>query len=382
MSLVLVDSLSGDDRSMRTCPKCGRANQPTRKYCIRCGGNLLSVEQKPKTISSPIETPVTPEPEVVQPPATAPSETRVTTNDEWVKPSQVSPDRVRTGDGTTKPKSEMEKAKEAFARADDVGIEETGEGIIETRMLRASEVQELMGEMESQREVSAAPPSAPPPAATTPPPATSHTPPAATPPPAAPPSTAPATSEPSAPAAPAPRVDTAPKPAAPPRMPEIPTKAPPTTPPPMQPAAKPSMAAIPDIESILSTLPDRAYRQDPQIQGIVNDLTNLHTELAQFNSDLDSVRSRLESEVRDYWNVAEVKRIHFESIEEQLRLSKQEWNDSTKVYQQAAKRMSNELSSREKRIKDIEKRIKKAGESIGKRAKDLDKEKAKRALTP
>jgi len=58
------------------------------------------VEQKPKTISSPIETPVTPEPEVVQPPATAPSETRVTTNDEWVKPSQVSPDRVRTGDGT------------------------------------------------------------------------------------------------------------------------------------------------------------------------------------------------------------------------------------------------------------------------------------------
>jgi len=150
----------------------------------------------------------------------------------------------------------------------------------------------------------------------------------------------------------------------------------------MQPAAKPSMAAIPDIESILSTLPDRAYRQDPQIQGIVNDLTNLHTELAQFNSDLDSVRSRLESEVRDYWNVAEVKRIHFESIEEQLRLSKQEWNDSTKVYQQAAKRMSNELSSREKRIKDIEKRIKKAGDGIGKRVKDLDREKAKRALTP
>jgi predicted nucleic acid-binding Zn-ribbon protein len=116
--------------------------------------------------------------------------------------------------------------------------------------------------------------------------------------------------------------------------------------------------------------------------GIVNDLTNLHTELAQFNSDLDNVRSRLESEVRDYWNVAEVKRIHFESIEEQLRLSKREWNDSTKVYQQAAKRMSNELSSREKRIKDIEKRIKKAGEGIGKRAKDLDKEKAKQALSP
>ncbi len=372
---------------MRTCPKCGRANQPTRKYCIRCGGNLLSVEQKPKTISSPTVAPVTPEPEVkeVQPVASTSSEARVTTNDEWVKPSQVSPDRVRTGDGTTKPMSEFEKAKEIFAKADSADIEDTDGDIIEPRMLRASEVQELMGEMESQREVSAASSSAPPPAAATPPPTASHTPPAASPPPAAQPSTAPAKPEPSAPAAPAPRVETAPTPATPPpkpRIPDIPTKAPKTAPPPAQPAAKPSMASIPGIESVLSTLPDRAYRQDPQIMGIVNDLTNLHTEMAQFKSDLDSVRSRLESEVRDYWNVAEVKRIHFESIEEQLRLAKQEWNDSTKVYQQTAKRMSNELSSREKRIKDLEKRIKKTGDSIGKRAKDLDKEKAKRAVSP
>ena len=103
--------------------------------------------------------------------------------------------------------------------------------------------------------------------------------------------------------------------------------------------------------------------------------------MAQFNSDLDSVRARLESEVRDYWNVAEVKRIQFESVEEQLRLSKQEWNDATKVYQQSAKRMKNELTSREKRIKDIQKRIEKAEGSIGKRAKDLDKEKEKQALS-
>ncbi|MHA1964665.1 MAG: hypothetical protein ACXACG_07010 [Candidatus Thorarchaeota archaeon] len=365
---------------MRTCPKCGRANQPTRKYCIRCGGNLLSVERKPQTISSPTETPVTPEPEVTeaQPPATTPSEARVTTNDEWVKPSQVSPDRVRSAEGTLKPKSEMEKAQEAFAKADQVGIEETGEGIIETRMLRASEVQELMGDLETQPEVSAVPPSAPPPAAAPP------TPPASTPPPAAPLSTPPATPKPSVPvqpeATPPPEKIATPEPAAPPpkpRMPDIAAK----TPSPAAPPAKPTASSIPEISAILSILPDPAYKQDPQIIGIVNDLTNLHTELAQFNSDLDNVRSRLESEVRDYWNVAEVKRIHFESIEEQLRLAKQEWNDSTKVYQKAAKRMSNELNSREKRIKDIEKRIKKTGDSIGKRAKDLDKEKAKRALS-
>ena len=380
MSLILADSYKGNERSMRTCPKCGRANQPTRKYCIRCGGNLLSVEQKPKTISSPTVTPVTPEPDVkvVQPPATTPSEAKVTTNDEWVKPSQVSPDRVRTGDGTSKPKSEMEKAKEIFAKADSASIEDTEGDIIEPRMLRASEVQELMGEMESQPSVSAAPPSASPQTAATPPPTVSHIPPAASSPPAAPPGTKPAKPEPSVPTAPAPKVETAPTPAAP-RIPDIPRKAPSTTAPPSEPAVKATPSSLSDIETILSTLPDRAYRQDPMIQGIVNDLTNLHTELAQFNSDLDNVRTRLESEVREYWNLAEVKRIHFESVEEQLRLAKREWNDTTKVYQQAAKRMSNELSSREKRIKDIEKRIKKTEGNIGKRAKELDKYKEKEA---
>jgi hypothetical protein len=40
--------------------------------------------------------------------------------------------------------SEFEKAKKAFARAEEVGIDEVGEGVIETRMLRASEVKELL----------------------------------------------------------------------------------------------------------------------------------------------------------------------------------------------------------------------------------------------
>ena len=76
-----------------------------------------------------------------------------------------------------------------------------------------------------------------------------------------------------------------------------------------------------------------------------------------------------------------VKRIQFESLEEQLRLAKQEWNDATKVYQQSSKRMKNEVSSREKRIKDIKKRIEKAEGNVGKRVKDLDREKDKKALS-
>ena len=358
---------------MRTCPKCGRANQPTRKYCIRCGGNLLSVEKKPKTVTPPVEPPATPGPEVKEapPPVTPTNEARVTTNDEWVKPSSVSKDRVRSADGTTKPKSEMEKAMEAFAKADQVGIEEEGEGIIETRMLRASEVQELMGDLEAQRETPAAPPSTPTQAAAP------VAPPPSAPPPAAPPSTAPAQPTPTAPVEPAPAKAPAPepKPTAPPSMPSVAAKTQPPPSPPVKPVPKPSATSIPEISSILSAFPDPDYRQDPQIIGIVNDLKNLHTELAQFNSDLETVSARLDSEVQDYWNVAEVKRIQFESLEEQLRLAKQEWKDSTSVYQQADKRKKNEISSREKRIKDIQKRIDKAEDKIQKRVKELDKEK-------
>jgi len=41
--------------------------------------------------------------------------------------------------------------------------------------------------------------------------------------------------------------------------------------------------------------------------------------------------------------------------------------------------MKNEISSREKRIKDIQKRIEKTEDQVGKRVKDLDKEKEKQA---
>ncbi|TFH03768.1 MAG: hypothetical protein E4H14_16115 [Candidatus Thorarchaeota archaeon] len=61
-----------------------------------------------------------------------------------MKPSEVSRDRVRAA-SSGKRQSELEKAREAFAKAETVGIDEAdGSGIIETRLLRASEVRELL----------------------------------------------------------------------------------------------------------------------------------------------------------------------------------------------------------------------------------------------
>ena len=125
---------------MRTCEKCGKANQPTRKFCIRCGASLLKKEVPVEKAPLPTaQTPQVPETPAPAPPPT-PSE-----QDKFVKPSQVDHDRVRSAGGLTRPKSEFEKAKEAFAKAETVGIDEAdGSGVIETRMLRASEVKELL----------------------------------------------------------------------------------------------------------------------------------------------------------------------------------------------------------------------------------------------
>ncbi len=129
---------------VRTCDKCGKANQPTRKYCIRCGASLLATA-KPKEKAPLPAAPAPPVPEAT-PTAHAPEPAPIAAEEEKVvKPSQVSTDRVRTAGGLTRPKSEFEKAKEAFAKAETVGIEEAdGSGIVETRMLRASEVKELL----------------------------------------------------------------------------------------------------------------------------------------------------------------------------------------------------------------------------------------------
>ncbi len=131
---------------MRTCDKCGKANQPTRKFCIRCGSSLLKPVKKAAAPPPEATQPVQPSPAVeasAPPVAETPAPTE--TSDKWVRPSEVSKDRVRSAGGLSKPKSEMEKAMEAFAKAETVGIDEAdGSGVIETRMLRASEVKELL----------------------------------------------------------------------------------------------------------------------------------------------------------------------------------------------------------------------------------------------
>ncbi|NWF97052.1 MAG: zinc-ribbon domain-containing protein [Candidatus Thorarchaeota archaeon] len=142
---------------MQTCPNCGKANQPTRKYCIRCGASLLKPikEAAPAPPKPKIEVPelgrvttgasvkAQKEAAAGAAAAAAAEPPPPTTDDRWVRPSEVPRDRVRIA-STTRGKSESEKAKEIFAKAMEYGIEESGSGVVESRMLRASEVRMLM----------------------------------------------------------------------------------------------------------------------------------------------------------------------------------------------------------------------------------------------
>ena len=67
----------------------------------------------------------------------------IESQDECVRPSQIVRDRIILTK-YTRVESELEKARRAFARADAVGIQKEKAGVIETRMVRASEIPELM----------------------------------------------------------------------------------------------------------------------------------------------------------------------------------------------------------------------------------------------
>ncbi|MFO7836453.1 MAG: hypothetical protein R6V83_07355 [Candidatus Thorarchaeota archaeon] len=154
---------------MRICENCGKANQVTRRYCIRCGKRLVSpsrpsdsrdVRAEPQPRSKEQKAAQTQEAEAPSQPTPEEPETTsstITSGDEWVRPSEVVRNRVRHGRAAAK--TELEKAQEAFAKGDEALIDDGNPGIVETRMLRASEIHELMKEPEdiSQPEPQAVP---------------------------------------------------------------------------------------------------------------------------------------------------------------------------------------------------------------------------------
>jgi chromosome segregation ATPase len=140
-----------------------------------------------------------------------------------------------------------------------------------------------------------------------------------------------------------------------------------------------SEQVIPEVEVIEMKIPDSEYLKDGKISSTLTDLRHLHVELKQANADLDTVTAHLENDVQNCRNSNEVKRIHYESIQEQARLAKEEWNASDKEFRAAKDRKKKEIATRKKRIEKIEKSISKAESTVERRVRDLEKAKEKQA---
>jgi len=292
----------------------------------------------------------------------------------------------------------MEKAKEIFAKADSVGIEEAdGSGIVTPRMLRASEVQELMGEGAVLHQETALPvqPEAKP--APSPTPAPPAVPPEATPPPLSPEPTpvAPSIDPPTPPVpdavpevvpkvspkvAPAPSTNKVETPIVKPTPSEetSPHIAPKTQVKPQEPLATSAASIsldtrVPEIEDVLAKASEPEDLQDSKIKDYVANLTHQHAELRQVKADLTSISARLDEFVRSCLNDSEIKRIHYESVNEQMRFAKKEFETAKKEYERVDKKRKKEISSLEGRIKSIEKNISKSENAFKKRIGELDK---------
>ena len=322
--------------------------------------------------------------------APPPEKLSVTTGDKWVRPSEVSRDRLRTGERHTG-KTELEKAREAFAVADGSDPEQ--------RMLRASELRELM----------ATPPSAPAPRASPEPRISAPSEPPRTAPPAR--ATRPIEPAPSVPATrtearaqtmnsvqpSTPAVSKTPSgppseelqtggwtegpsdeaipsaarqspPAAMPSVPRI-VQAPPAR---MMP---PATRTSPSVAPQSTVFPPSKYPDDSRIREIESDISHFRNQCQDLETELQSTRARLDQEVEQYGSVAESKRIRADTLEEDARRAKSEWNEADKEYRRVKSKRDKEVSDAQKRIDDQTKRIKNAEAARDKRIREIEKEK-------
>ncbi len=330
--------------------------------------------------------------------APTPKPEEIITSSKLVRPSGVQQNRMRSTERHVG-RTELEKAKEAFNRADQAGTEEGYGGIVEPRMLRASEVRELMASMANlqdetmfqEPELTTQPelPPQKPPETGTPPVVTpqpverditntapifaSQPTPVSKLPPKAEPRMEPQGSE----------IGISPMP--PPRaMPALQAKEPiaEVAPPPVAP--EPVIEAAVNVQtqevanktgSPIAKIQDPEYLNDVKLGPMLLDHKIIQNKLKQIESELGSVRLQHDAEVQKYHNSAEAKRIHYESLKEQLSLAKQELIDAGKEYYSSENRRKKEVTGREKEIKKLHKSISKSEAAIDKRVRELDSKK-------
>ena len=134
-----------------------------------------------------------------------------------------------------------------------------------------------------------------------------------------------------------------------------------------------------EVENItgspIARIQDPEYLNDAKLGPMLLDHKIIQNKLKQIESELDSVHLQHDAEVQKYHNAAEAKRIHYESLKEQLSLAKQELIDAGKEYYASENRRKKEVTGREKELKKLQKSIGKSEAAIDKRVRELDSKK-------
>ncbi len=126
----------------------------------------------------------------------------------------------------------------------------------------------------------------------------------------------------------------------------------------------------------VTTLPsDSEYLEEEQIGSAMTNLVHLREELRDAEEGLAKVMSELETTLLNLKNIIHVKKIMYGHLQQQLKITRQEWADAYDQYLLSEQRKTSELAQRSKQIEDLRKGIDKIGKTIRTRVGDLEMKK-------
>lgn len=137
----------------------------------------------------------------------------------------------------------------------------------------------------------------------------------------------------------------------------------------------PATRTSPSLAPQSTVLSPSKYPDDSRIREIESDIAHFRNQCQDLETELERTRSRLDEEVERYGAAAESKKVRAETLDEDARRAKSEWNEADKEYRRVKSKRDKEVSDAQKRIDDQTKRIKNAEAARDKRIRELDKEK-------
>ncbi|TFH01502.1 MAG: GTP-binding protein [Candidatus Thorarchaeota archaeon] len=127
-----------------------------------------------------------------------------------------------------------------------------------------------------------------------------------------------------------------------------------------------------EIDPVTLLPSDSEHLEEESIGLAMTELQALRSELKAAEEELANTLSKLETDLLTLKNTVHVKRIMFEHLKQQLKITREEWAKAYEEYQVIEKRRKEEFAIKNQEIADIRKNIDAVGARIRSRVGDLD----------